>query len=152
MVMLDKPTALFPAVDFLGIDLAKSILKKPLCERPLWATSLEEVTSAVDDFCLYFNLVLQNPGEKLVPTVKQDEVWHAFMLHPVAYYNACVRHCGHLVNHDGGFGLEDNEKAALEEYKHFTIHLWEAVYGFPHPADPRVVGRACCSTCAPKLQ
>jgi hypothetical protein len=143
------PVSLPCAEDFFGIDLVKSIMKKPLRDRPLWATDERSVREAVDDFRRFFYLMATHPGENLVPTVTQDDVWHAFLMHPVAYHEACIRHCGTLIDHDGGFGLTDDERPVLEDYKRVTMRLWETVFGFPHPSDPRSPARACCSTCAP---
>jgi hypothetical protein len=124
----------------LGINLVDQILAKQILAKSgsthlEWATSREVVEDAVEEFTKFFLLAALNFGEPLVPTAKQDDVWHEFMLRPVAYYEACMKIAGFIIDHKPLSSSDQDEVADLEIALKRTQLLWETFYGEPHPAQ-----------------
>ena len=119
---------------YLGVDLVDGFLFKPENSKPDWAKDTSTIVDAANSFVRFIQLAMFHAEGRISPSRKQDEVWHEFMLNPVAYYNFCIRECGKIIGHNGGFGLRDGEYEILLQEQQYTHSLWERVYGEPHPA------------------
>jgi hypothetical protein len=118
-----------------NLDLCQAILEKPQDERPEWAVDASAVGEVVGNFQKFFILMARHPDVGLVPTPEIDDVWHEFMLHPRQYVEACNKHAGCIIDHEGGFGRKPEERPVLETHFAETKRLWQATFGEPHPAD-----------------
>jgi hypothetical protein len=134
-------------VEILGIDLAECFARKPLDERPGWATTPMSREQQIRDFTKFFLLAAVCPDAPLAPTAMMDDVWHEFMLHPVAYNRACMQHAGVIIDHNGGFGNGAGEMPILEEHFNQTKTLWRQVLGEPHPHDRSACDATNCVRC-----
>lgn len=117
-----------------GVDLVQAMLNKHSREPFYWATSTEKVEAEVANFVRFFDLMVENPTDKLVPTVAIDDVWHEFMLHPVEYFQTCMRESGVIIDHNGGFGSTPNEEAEWGHSLERTAQLWSAKFHSTYPA------------------
>jgi hypothetical protein len=127
-----------------GFDVVEAFDILPEDKKPNWRTSRAEIEKAAEEFLKYITLVIKNPNAKVVPSEKQDDVWHEFMLHPVAYYNFCMKNAGYLIDHNGGFGLRAGEMPILIRLYGETQKLWELTYGEPHPVTGLSSTAATC--------
>jgi hypothetical protein len=124
-------------VAYLGFDLIEAIWSKPPDRRPAWATHRGAVQRAVAEFAYFFRLMAAYPDSGLVPTERQDDVWHEFMLHPVHYWKACMEHAGQILDHHPGIGDPEAHEARFRR----TQDLWLKEFGIPHPARSSEPGR-----------
>lgn len=99
----------------------------------------------------FLRLAAKHPGKRATPTRQIDEMWHLHMLHPVGYYNDCIRIFGRLFDHDGGFGTGPGELPVLKAaFRQFAAR-WAAEYGEPYvatmPSDNAVAAN-CWHDCS----
>lgn len=89
----------------------------------------DKVQRACDRYHRFLLLAAKYPDHPLAPTRDIDEMWHIHMLHPRAYYDDCMRLCGRILDHDGGFGKAEEEVPTLQATFEHTSQLWETEYG-----------------------
>lgn len=133
--------------EILGLNLAAAFAQKPQDEQAQWAKTSAGREQAVADFTKFFLLAAACPDAPLAPTAVMDDVWHEFMLHPVAYYAACMKLAGEIIDHNGGFGNGEGEMPILEEHFRQTKDLWREVLGVPHPHDLEACDATNCVRC-----
>lgn len=89
----------------------------------------EEIGDVLVRYKKFLSLAKSYMEEPLSPTKDIDEMWHLHMLRPLKYFFDCQSNFGELMDHDGGFGNVDDEKAELEKIYKNTSELWEKEYG-----------------------
>lgn len=129
LLLQNLPT---PAL-FFSVDLEAKLLSKPPKERALFPDAAS-VKAAVVEYQRFFVLMCSHKAECVVPSQRQDEVWHEHMLNPKAYLLDCLAYAGELIDHCGGFGRTEEERPQLDEAFEFTKKLWAATFGETHPA------------------
>lgn len=101
-------------------------------DGPLSSWTDEEIRASEIRYRRFLLLAAKYPDRVIVPARDIDEVWHLHMLSPVAYYEDCMRIAGQLLDHDGGFGRLDEEKAEWEQLFSDSASLWEKEFGEPY--------------------
>jgi hypothetical protein len=132
---------------YLGTNLVDDIMIQPESTRFSWAVDRETTIEAVNDFVCFINLGIFHAQGRICPSKRQDDVWHTFLLNPIAYYNFCMRTAGRLIGHNAGFGLRDGEAPVLLLEQQYTHQLWQEVYGEPHPAVNEAATRCHDTDC-----
>jgi hypothetical protein len=110
----------------LSLDLASSIQRS---ESYLAKESRQTLELVEERYRKFLFLVSKYPDIALAPSRDIDEVWHAHMLNPRAYSADCIRLFGDLLDHDGGFGMNDFELPNLIDLFDRTAILWEQEFG-----------------------
>lgn len=132
----------------ISVDLA-SVVRK--AENGFFSNLPEaEATESAARYLKFLTLIKRYPHTSLAPTHDIDEMWHAHMLRPVAYYRDCIANFGEIIDHDGGFGAEEHEVPVLAATFQHTAELWEKEFGEPYTAnDARGVKckRDCVNRC-----
>ena len=121
-----KPTEL----PVFSVDLREAA-RRSESEVSEWAP--ERLDEAIQRYRKFFHLASLGPG--VAPTRDIDLIWHLHMQAPVAYFEDCSRYCGHILDHDGGFGKTPEETAVLSEVFARTAERWQQVFGEPYVAD-----------------
>ena len=121
-----KPTEL----PVFSVDLREAA-RRSESEVAEWTP--ERLNEAVQRYRKFFHLASLGPG--VAPTRDIDLIWHLHMQAPVAYFEDCSRYCGHILDHDGGFGKTPEEAAVLSEIFAKTAERWQQVFGEPYVAD-----------------
>ena len=121
-----KPTEL----PVFSVDLREAA-RRSESEVSEWAP--ERLDEAIQRYRKFFHLASLGPG--VAPTRDIDLIWHLHMQAPVAYFEDCSRYCGHILDHDGGFGKTPEEAAVLSEVFARTAERWQQVFGEPYVAD-----------------
>lgn len=93
----------------------------------------ERLDEAIQRYRKFFHLASLDPG--VAPTRDIDMIWHSHMQAPVAYYKDCVKYCGRILDHDGGFGKTPEESMVLSQVFAKTAERWQEVFGEPYVAD-----------------
>ena len=111
--------------------------------------TLETAQRALIRYKRYLALIADEPGRPYAPTFDIDEMWHLHMLSPVAYVKDCMRLFGHVLDHDGGFGKEDDELPVLQAVFESTAARWMSKYGEDYAAarDATKCWHDCQSRC-----
>lgn len=104
----------------------------------------ERLDEAIQRYRKFFHLASMEPG--VAPTRDIDMIWHLHMQAPVAYYNDCVKYCGRILDHDGGFGKTPEEALVLSQVFAKTAERWHEVFGEPYVADTES-GTKCWHDC-----
>ncbi|MDI3312438.1 MAG: glycine-rich domain-containing protein-like, partial [Thermoanaerobacterium sp.] len=83
--------------------------------------TLEEIQ---DKYIKFLYLCKTYPDKPITPTYEIDEMWHLHMLHPRSYYNDCMSYFGTILDHNAGFGKEEEEYEVLIDMYDETKNLW----------------------------
>lgn len=147
--MIDAPQATASVTDvIISVDLVASVRKS---EDGFFTDLPEnEAFESASRYRKFLTLIKRYPRTAFAPTRDIDEMWHAHMLHPVAYYRDCIANFGEIIDHDGGFGAEEHEAPVLEATFRHTAELWEREFGEPYASnDTRGVKckRDCVNRC-----
>lgn len=110
----------------VSVDLVAAASRSEDIPPDLTADDLQRASDRYERFLL---LCARYPSQELAPTHDIDLMWHLHMLHPRAYYNDCTRLFGKILDHDGGFGMSDDERPALEKTFAETAELWDSEFG-----------------------
>ncbi|CAN0620189.1 conserved protein of unknown function [Burkholderia multivorans] len=121
-----SPDSIIPAV---STDLIRAWERS---DRKIEDWTQDKARQALLRYQRFLMLVAANPGIPHAPTRDIDEMWHLHMLAPKAYHEDCMRLFGEVLDHDGGFGKEENEKAELRVAFERTAQLWLEMYGEPY--------------------
>ncbi len=113
-----------------SVDLREAA-RRSESEVSEWAA--ERLEEAIQRYRKFFHLASLGPG--FAPTRDIDLIWHLHMQAPVAYFEDCTKYCGHILDHDGGFGKTPEEAAVLSEVFAKTAERWQQVFGEPYVAD-----------------
>jgi hypothetical protein len=113
----------------LSIDLVQAARRSETLRHLTAADSARQIRAHER-----FLLLTQRHGGPVAPTREIDEIWHLHMLHPVAYHADCTRLFGRILDHDGGFGTEPEERPVLGKVFARTAALWQAEFGEPYVA------------------
>lgn len=117
----------------ISVDLAAAVRK---AEDGFFSSLPEaETVESAARYVKFLTLIKRYPDTSLAPTRDIDEMWHAHMLHPVAYYHDCMDNFGAIIDHDGGFGTEEHEAPVLEATFRQTAELWEKEFGESYTAN-----------------
>jgi hypothetical protein len=96
----------------------------------------------------FLALLAKYPDLELAPSRDIDEVWHLHMLNPRAYVTDCNAIFGDILDHDGGFGKNDEaEFQVLTGIFHWTAELWEREYGEPYVTHELHRMEKCIKAC-----
>ncbi len=96
----------------------------------------------------FLGLAAKYPEMQLSPARDIDEVWHLHMLQPSAYVEDCNRIFGAILDHDGGFG-KDNDEQYQDLLAVFdrTATLWSDEYAEPYVTDKKSGVVKCIIAC-----
>ena len=127
-----KPKGTFESTDLpvFSVDLREAA-RRSESEVSEWAA--ERLDEAIERYRKFFHLASLGLG--VAPTRDIDLIWHLHMQAPVAYFEDCSKYCGHILDHDGGFGKTPEEAAVLTEVFAKTAERWLQVFGEPYVAD-----------------
>jgi hypothetical protein len=111
-----------------------------------------QIRETVERYNKYFALMAENPGRCVAPTREIDAIWHLHMQSPCAYYRDCIAACGHIIDHNGGFGHSEDELPKLMAVFEDTAARWEQKYGVPYrtrqgPTSATNCWHNCVSRC-----
>ena len=101
----------------------------------------------LDRYEKFLKLVQKYPNQRIAPTSNIDKMWHLHMLSPVAYYNDCQKLFGMILDHDGGFGVLEEEKPALGAVFEDTSRMWKLEYGEAYTDNPSMAMVDCWHDC-----
>ncbi|KAK1753320.1 hypothetical protein QBC47DRAFT_462933 [Echria macrotheca] len=76
------------------------ILALPEPSPPASPNGVPKYADAVERYRRFLELLRDNPGQTMVPTLDIDLVWHTHQLSPAAYAAYCETHVGRAINHD----------------------------------------------------
>ena len=148
MVATTMPSTVHDGEVTISVNLATAVRKS---ENGFFTSLPEsEVIESAARYLKFLTLIRRYPHTALAPTRDIDEMWHAHMLHPVAYYHDCIDNFGRIIDHDGGFGMEEDEVPVLAATFQHTAELWEKEFGEEYaPDDSRGVKckRDCVNRC-----
>jgi uncharacterized protein DUF1399 len=113
----------------LGFDYIRAAKASKGILRGMDEGTIEALAERYHRFLL---LKAKHPNQTLAPTEIVDEMWHLHMLHPVAYYDCCMRTLGFILDHKPGFGDTPATRPRLLAHFEATAALWEAEYGQPY--------------------
>jgi len=95
----------------------------------------------------FLKLIQKYPRQRFAPTRNIDKMWHLHMLAPLNYQQDCKELFGGTLDHDGGFGAIESEKAALGEVFEATAEMWKLEYGEIYADDPTLQMVDCWHDC-----
>ena len=107
--------------------------------------------AAVERYLRFLVLCAEYPDRPLAPTRDIDRIWHLHMLNPRAYSHDCKVFFGDLLDHDGGFGVGDEEPDLMRIFGE-TAKLWETRFGEPYVGDPGIDIVKCTRNCVSRCQ
>ena len=107
----------------------------------------EKAANAVERYQKFLLLIAKQPGLSYAPTRDIDEIWHLHMLSPRAYQHDCDRLFGDVLDHDGGFGKEEDELPILKAVFERTAAMWEEAYGEPYVVGADAQATKCWHDC-----
>jgi len=104
----------------------------------LAALSDDDVRALAERYRRFLALKARYPGQAIAPTEIIDEMWHLHMLHPRAYHRDCMQAFGFILDHNPGFGAEEDEVEALASTFARTAKRYEREFGesYSLPGQP----------------
>lgn len=122
-------------------------------DNPLSRLDHGALAGAISRYQRWMTLAVEHRELPLAPSEEIDRVWHTHQLCPADYLRDCSAALGFVgvVDHDGGFGSTDAERAELERIFRKTCELFEARWGesmiHPHSGGAARCIRACRVAC-----
>jgi HAMP domain-containing protein len=120
-------------------SLSFDYLKGARLSRGVLATlSDDDVRSLAERYRRFLALKAKYPRQAIAPTEIIDEMWHLHMLHPRAYHRDCMQAFGFILDHNPGFGAEEDEVEALASTFARTAERYEREFGesYSLPGQP----------------
>ena len=129
---MDESTEQLPSLSFDYVKGAR------LSRGVLATLSDDDVRTLADRYRRFLALKAKYPREAIAPTEIIDEMWHLHMLHPRAYHRDCMPAFGFILDHNPGFGAEEDEVDALASTFARTAERYEREFGesYSLPGQP----------------
>jgi len=143
--MHDLVTPLDSHLPRLSVDLARAARRSDSLPSG-WDDAT--ITRALLRYRRFLHLVSLAPETPIAPTADIDFMWHLHMLSPRAYHADCMRLFGDVLDHDGGFGREPDERPILGACFERTAARWREAFGEPYVAVPGEGATSCWHDCS----
>ncbi len=118
--------------EILSIDLVRVALRSA---DTLDGCTGADLQGASDRYTRFFTLCAKYPDRPLAPTRDINLMWHLHTLNPRAYFKDCQCLFGDILDHDGEFGLTDEERPEFERIFGETARLWYQEFGEPYTSE-----------------
>lgn len=130
-----------------NIDVKDKVVKS---KGFLSGLSKDELKFSIERYKKFLQLCKKHPDKALAPTKEIDEIWHLHMLSPIQYYCDCKEYFGELLDHNGGFGMIEEEFETWQQYFRDTQLLWKSEFNeeyIPNNPSPGLASMFEAATC-----